>query len=130
MPKLIKKSWTVSIFEVFHYTRNIPCVISSATPTSAPRAQANSEQCRDGEQSSDVAKDRVVRTKNADKGPQKFRIDLDAILRGEDNRTTVMVRHLQGLCARKDFLQFLDKCSLGNRYSFFYMPCKDRSRAS
>jgi hypothetical protein len=36
-----------------------------------------------------------------------------------------MVRYLQGVCARNDFLLFLDKCGLGNRYSFFYMPCKE-----
>jgi len=72
-----------------------------------------------------VTKDRMAQTKITDKDFQKFDINPDAILRGEDKRTTVMVRHLQGLCARKDFLLFLDKCSLGNRYSFFYMPCKE-----
>lgn len=68
---------------------------------------------------------RPVRTKIANKDFQKFDIDPDAILRGIDKRTTVMVRHLQGVCARKEFLLFLDKCGLGNRYSFFYMPCKE-----
>jgi hypothetical protein len=77
------------------------------------------------EQAGDAAKHRVTRTKIANKDFQKFDISPDAILLGEDKRTTVMVRHLQGLCARKDFLLFLDKCSLGNRYSFFYMPCKE-----
>jgi hypothetical protein len=77
------------------------------------------------EQVGDATKHRVTRTKITNKDFQKFDINPDAILRGEDKRTTVMVRHLQGLCARRDFLLFLDKCNLGNRYSFFYMPCKE-----
>lgn len=68
---------------------------------------------------------RPVRTKITTKDFQKFDINPDAILRGTDSRTTVMVRHLQGAGARKEFLSFLDKCGLGNRYSFFYMPCKE-----
>jgi hypothetical protein len=77
------------------------------------------------EQADDVTKRRVARTKITDKDFQKFDINPDAILRGADKRTTVMVRHLQGVCARTDFLSFLDRCGLGNRYSFFYMPCKE-----
>jgi len=76
-------------------------------------------------QAGDAPKHRVARTKITDKDFQKFDIHPDAILRGADKRTTVMVRHLQGACARKDFLSFLDRCGLGNRYSFFYMPCKE-----
>jgi len=86
---------------------------SSGIPDSAP------------EQAGDAAKHRVTRTKITNKDFRKFDIDTGAILRGEDKRTTVMVRHLQGICARKEFLLFLDKCGLGNRYSFFYMPCKE-----
>jgi hypothetical protein len=77
------------------------------------------------EQAGDVTKHRVARTKITDKDFQKFDINPDAILRGADKRTTVMVRHLQGVCARTDFLSFLERCGLGNRYSFFYMPCKE-----
>merc|ERR1719162_2587570 len=77
------------------------------------------------EQAGDLTKHRVARTKITDRDFQKFDINPDAILRGVDKRTTVMVRHLQGVCARKDFLSFLDRCGLANRYSFFYMPCKE-----
>jgi hypothetical protein len=36
-----------------------------------------------------------------------------------------MVRGLSGQYARKDLLAFLDKCGLGERYTFFYLPCKE-----
>jgi len=68
---------------------------------------------------------RPVRTKVSTKDFSKFDIDVDRIQRGEDSRTTVMVRNILGHSARKDFLSFLDKCSLGDRFTFFYMPCKE-----
>jgi len=74
---------------------------------------------------SEAGKHRVARTKITNKDFEKFDINPEAILCGADKRTTVMVRHLQGICARRDFLSFLDRCGLGNRYSFFYMPCKE-----
>eukprot|EP00930_Biecheleria_cincta_P055449 TRINITY_DN41766_c0_g1_i1.p1 TRINITY_DN41766_c0_g1~~TRINITY_DN41766_c0_g1_i1.p1 ORF type:complete len:397 (+),score=53.73 TRINITY_DN41766_c0_g1_i1:26-1216(+) len=54
----------------------------------------------------------------------KFDIDLVKIRCGEDVRTTVMVRNLSGQNARRDFLAFMEKCGLGDRFTFFYMPCK------
>lgn len=77
------------------------------------------------EQADDVAKHSVARTNITNKHFQKFDINTDAILRGEDERTSVMVRHLQGFCARRDFMVlFLDRCGLGSRYSFLYLPCR------
>jgi hypothetical protein len=67
---------------------------------------------------------RPVRTQVSTKEFSKYDIDLDLIQRGEDGRTTVMVRNLSGQNARRDFLGFLDKCDLGDRFTFFYMPCK------
>lgn len=67
---------------------------------------------------------RPVRTQVSTKEFSKYDIDLDKIQRGEDRRTTVMVRNLSGQNARRDFLGFLDKCALGERFTFFYMPCK------
>jgi hypothetical protein len=71
----------------------------------------------------------MSQSKITNKDFQKFDINPDAILRGEDKRTTVMLRHLhqKGLCSSQDVLLFLERCGLGNRYSFFYMPCKDHS---
>jgi len=97
----------------------------AAAPTNAgPKGNGGNPDSA-SEQAGDAAKNRVTRTKISNKDFQKFDINPDAILNGEDKRTTVMVRHLQGVWARKDFLLFLDKCNLGNRYSFFYMPCKE-----
>jgi len=68
---------------------------------------------------------RPIRTKISNKDYSKFDIDPSKILRGEDARTTVMVRNLLGPRARKDFLKFLDIHGLSDRYTFFYMPCKE-----
>jgi hypothetical protein len=68
---------------------------------------------------------RPVRTKVTTKEFQKYDIDTDRIQSGEDRRTTCMIRNLSGSRARKDFLTFLEKCDLGDRYTFFYMPCKE-----
>lgn len=56
----------------------------------------------------------------------KFDIDVEKIANGEDQRTTVMVRKLIGPHARDNFLKFLLACNLDKRYTFFYMPCKER----
>mmetsp|Transcript_67734 Transcript_67734/g.141579 ORF Transcript_67734/g.141579 Transcript_67734/m.141579 type:complete len:616 (-) Transcript_67734:362-2209(-) len=66
-----------------------------------------------------------IRTKISNKDFAKFDINTDKIMRGEDSRTTVMVRNLVGTKARKDFLKFLERANLHNRFTFFYMPCKE-----
>jgi hypothetical protein len=71
------------------------------------------------------ASNRPVRTKVTTKDFSKYDIDPEKIQVGEDKRTTVMVRNLTGPRARKDFLQFLERCGLAERYTFFYMPCKE-----
>lgn len=68
---------------------------------------------------------RPVRTKVSSRDFSKYDVDPDKIARGEDSRTTVMVRNLVGPRARKDFLKLLEKCGLADRYTFFYMPCKE-----
>mmetsp|Transcript_25731 Transcript_25731/g.65471 ORF Transcript_25731/g.65471 Transcript_25731/m.65471 type:complete len:576 (+) Transcript_25731:111-1838(+) len=88
--------------------------LSPASPTAAadsdkPKAQSN----------------RPVRTKVTTKDFSKYDIDPEKIQMGEDKRTTVMVRNLTGPRARKEFLQFLERCGLADRYTFFYMPCKE-----
>ncbi|CAE8671770.1 unnamed protein product, partial [Polarella glacialis] len=87
----------------------------------APVLVANKQ----GVAATDRGGNRPVRTKVSTKEFQKYDVDIDKIQRGEDHRTTVMVRNLSGSRARKDFLMFLDKCSLGERFTFFYMPCKE-----
>eukprot|EP00929_Paragymnodinium_shiwhaense_P120092 TRINITY_DN91998_c0_g1_i1.p1 TRINITY_DN91998_c0_g1~~TRINITY_DN91998_c0_g1_i1.p1 ORF type:complete len:587 (+),score=127.45 TRINITY_DN91998_c0_g1_i1:120-1880(+) len=68
---------------------------------------------------------RPQRTKVAMKDFSKYDIDPEKVIRGGDTRTTVMVRHLTGNNSRKDFMNFLDKCGLSEKYTFFYMPCKE-----
>jgi len=72
-----------------------------------------------------AAAGKLQRSKIANKDFSKFDIHPAKILSGEDIRTTVMVRNLLGARARKDFLRFLDVSGLGDRYTFFYMPCKE-----
>merc|ERR1719460_3103588 len=65
------------------------------------------------------------RTKVTTKEFLKYDIHPDKISSGEDTRTTVMVRNLAGPNARQDFLKFLERSDLGEKYTFFYMPCKE-----
>jgi hypothetical protein len=73
----------------------------------------------------DRMNNRPVRTKVTNKEFQKYDINPEKIQRGEDPRTTVMVRNLAGPNARKEFLNFLAKCELNEKFTFFYMPCKE-----
>lgn len=116
-----------------------PSFESLSTTISAPgmssMAQSPVLSSEEGSHSGDVnyaemtkaepRSNRPMRTKVAAKEFSKFDIDQDKILCGEDSRTTVMVRNLTGQRSRKDFLAFLDKCGLNDRYTFFYMPCKE-----
>jgi len=72
----------------------------------------------------DRMNNRPVRTKVTNKEFQKYDINPEKIQRGEDPRTTVMVRNLAGPNARKEFLNFLARCELNEKFTFFYMPCK------
>ncbi|CAJ1391852.1 unnamed protein product [Effrenium voratum] len=77
------------------------------------------------EEAEEKGTNRPVRTKVSTKEFSKYDIDPDRIQRGEDSRTTVMVRNIVGTNARKEFLMFLEKCGLSERFTFFYMPCKE-----
>lgn len=72
---------------------------------------------------------RAMRAKVASKDFRMYDIDTDKILAGTDSRSTVMVRNIFSGCSRKDFLHFLEKCSLGDRFSFFYMPYKEHGNS-
>jgi len=83
-------------------------------------------QTQDVESSKGERGNKPVKTKVSTKEFQKYDIDPDRIQHGEDSRTTVMVRNLVGVSARKDFLMFLEKCGLSDRFTFFYMPCEEQ----
>jgi hypothetical protein len=109
-------------------------VPSSPASTAAPMPRRSSNLSFSNlsdvteQQGDDIAKapsNRPVRTKVTTKDFSKYDIDPEKIQIGEDRRTTVMVRNLTGPRARKDFLQFLERCGLAERYTFFYMPCKE-----
>jgi len=71
------------------------------------------------------AQAKAPRSKVTSKEFQKFEINAESIASGRDKRTTVMVRRLTGPNARTDLEALLERCGLGKRYNFFYMPCKE-----
>mmetsp|Transcript_43062 Transcript_43062/g.121771 ORF Transcript_43062/g.121771 Transcript_43062/m.121771 type:complete len:594 (+) Transcript_43062:135-1916(+) len=75
--------------------------------------------------SGEKASGRPLRTRVASREFSKFDICPQKIERGEDPRSTIMVRNLTGAQARTNFLTFLEHCGLQDRYTFFYMPCKE-----
>lgn len=96
-----------------------------AKPAEAASFMSDASPTSDKLKSAERGGTRPVRTKVTTNEFSKFDIDPENIQRGEDHRTTVMVRNVGGLRARKDFLTFLQTCGLHERYTFFYMPCKE-----
>jgi len=94
--------------------------ISEKTPTTTTGSTSPASAGSDA-----GAAGKLLRSKITNKDFSKFDIHSEKILKGEDTRTTVMVRNLLGNRARKDFLHFLEICGLAERYTFFYMPCKE-----
>jgi len=91
----------------------------------AVQQQADAAKVEESASGDPRASNRPVRTKVNTNDFSKYDIDPAKIQAGQDSRTTVMVRNLTGARARKDFLKFLEKCGLSERYTFFYMPCKE-----
>ena len=50
-----------------------------------------------------------------------FRVNLDRILRGEDSRTTIMIRHIPNKYTEDMLLQRINRSHKG-RFDFFYLP--------
>mmetsp|Transcript_48006 Transcript_48006/g.126758 ORF Transcript_48006/g.126758 Transcript_48006/m.126758 type:complete len:356 (-) Transcript_48006:101-1168(-) len=96
-----------------------------ATSQSNPPAMSKSQSMVSAASEEAKGVNRPVRTKVSSRDFSKFDLDPDKISTGQDQRTTVMVRNLVGPRARKDFLRLLEKCGLADRYTFFYMPCKE-----
>jgi len=51
----------------------------------------------------------------------QFRVNLDRILRGEDSRTTVMIRHIPNKYTEDMLLSRINRNHHG-RFDFFYLP--------
>mmetsp|Transcript_44522 Transcript_44522/g.131920 ORF Transcript_44522/g.131920 Transcript_44522/m.131920 type:complete len:438 (+) Transcript_44522:99-1412(+) len=91
---------------------NLPGLKKSISMTSAASEEAK-------------GMNRPIRTKVSSKDFSKYDVEPEKISAGQDLRTTVMVRNLVGQRARKDFLKLLEGRGLADRYTFFYMPCKE-----
>ena len=101
--------------------------LQAAQGLASPEDDTSLGSPQDDKKASQVAErgNRPLRTKVSNKEFQKYDIDVDKIQLGKDPRTTVMVRNIPNGCSRKSFLQFLEKNALGDRFTFFYMPCKE-----
>ena len=60
-------------------------------------------------------------TKCAFKPTNKFALNLEKILNGEDNRTTIMIKNIPNKYTQKMLLEKIDKLH-ARRYDFFYLP--------
>ena len=93
------------------------CLITASCAALTASAASAAEEAK--------AANRPTHTKISSKDFSKYDVEPEKISAGQDLRTTVMVRNLVGQSARKDFLKLLEKCGLADRYTFFYMPCKE-----
>lgn len=103
------------------------CSNAPQLPTAAVAGRAHATATPTVTENSQSAPQRAapLRTKIRSKDFSKYDIDLEKIRRGEDRRTTVMVRNLSGPTMRQDLLNFLQRCGLQDRHTFFYTPCKE-----
>jgi hypothetical protein len=114
---------------------SIPTAASWPLPLIPPVAVEGATQAEEEESAGKVAQAQSkgektagpTRTKIKNKEFLKYDIDPEKILKGEDDRTTVMVRNLVVPQARKNFLAYLEKCGLKDKQTFFYIPCKEHS---
>lgn len=120
LPSVSAEPWVVS-----PHSRRNSADQSSPMAMKKQNSDAVSPNSPGGSEATPKGVNRPVRTKVSSRDFSKYDVDPDKIARGEDNRTTVMVRNLVGPRARKDFLKLLEKCGLADRYTFFYMPCKE-----
>ncbi|CAE8612763.1 unnamed protein product, partial [Polarella glacialis] len=56
------------------------------------------------------------------KDSSMFEIEVQSILRGQDTRTTIMVKWVAKWCTHQQFAKFLADCGLSDRYTFVYLP--------
>ncbi|PKI33966.1 hypothetical protein CRG98_045644, partial [Punica granatum] len=52
---------------------------------------------------------------------KQYELDIDRIMRGEDNRTTLMIKNIPNKYPSKMLLAAIDECHRGT-YDFIYLP--------
>jgi len=77
-------------------------------------------------ESAGEVKVKPVREKVSGDEHLEFEIDPQQIQKSQDQRTTVMVRNIPKTCSREDFVQFLVRSRLADKYNFLYMPFDKR----
>jgi hypothetical protein len=60
--------------------------------------------------------------------PDHFKIDLDAIAKGEDKRTTCMIRNIPNQYTQRSLASTIDQQSPDSLYNFLYVPVNYRNR--
>lgn len=60
--------------------------------------------------------------------PNEFKIDLDVIARGEDKRTTCMIRNIPNQYTQRSLAATIDQQSPDSVYNFLYVPINFRNR--
>lgn len=102
----------------------------AANSPASPKLPVNGALAASAAASAAAAQQQVagkpVREKVNSKDLTKFDILPEKIKSGEESRTTVMVRNIPKACSRESFVEMLTSCTLGDRYTFFYMPFDKR----
>lgn len=107
---------------IFHDNPLLPqneslCVSSGSAVQSPMITMSTAESSREGSEDRRRPKKRPL-----DEDEKSFYIiNIDAVERGEDQRTTVMIRNIPNKYTQKMLLQTIDK-KLAGSYDFFYLP--------
>uniref|UniRef100_A0A7S1KLC6 RRM domain-containing protein n=1 Tax=Percolomonas cosmopolitus TaxID=63605 RepID=A0A7S1KLC6_9EUKA len=99
---------------------------SAASPTvSVPNARSRSSHNSSGDSGSSGGS--TSRSKGS--GNEKFKINMDKVRRGDDKRTTLMIKNIPNKYSQKMLLSEIDK-KFKEKYDFFYLPIDFRNRCN
>ncbi|CAL0306719.1 unnamed protein product [Lupinus luteus] len=103
-------------------SKKLSHVSSGRQPTSLSKFDSTNERMRNLHHRRSEAN-----TKNADK--KQFELDLGSILRGEDSRTTLMIKNIPNKYTSKMLLVAIDEQCRGT-YDFLYLPIDFRNKCN
>ncbi|KAF1867576.1 hypothetical protein Lal_00050005 [Lupinus albus] len=104
-------------------SKQLSHVSSGRQPTSLPKFDSTNERMKNLHHRSRSE----ANTKNADK--KQFELDLGSILRGEDSRTTLMIKNIPNKYTSKMLVVAIDEQCRGT-YDFLYLPIDFRNKCN
>ena len=71
----------------------------------------------------------IKKRNTTDEEKEKYKVDLDAVLRGRDSRTTIMIKNIPNKYTQKLLMDAIDKNNKDS-YNFFYLPIDFKNKCN